>query len=129
MLTFVELLEGLAKQDITLVPAEVERMTERFGNKTLQMGTLREDGSLSVPIECIVEAVQSLGNQTLIEAVEGLRTEQFLPMLESVESLVERVSEAKKRKIASLTRAVQDAPSETEAKAHWQKLQHLMFGI
>jgi len=129
MLTFVELLEGLAKQDITLIPAEVERMTERFGNKTLQMGTLNEDGSLSVPVECIVEAVQSLGNQTLIEAVEGLRTEQFLPMLESVESLFERVSEAKKRKIASLTRAVQDAPSESEAKAHWQKLQHLMFGV
>ena len=129
MLTFVELLEGLAKQDITLIPAEVERMTGRFGNKTLQMGTLNEDGSLSVPVECIVEAVQSLGNQTLIEAVEGLRTEQFLPMLESVESLVERVSEAKKRKIVNLTRAVQDAPSESEAKAHWQKLQHLMFGI
>jgi len=129
MLTFVELLEGLAKQDVTLVPSEVHRMIERFGNKTLQMGTLNEDGSLNVPIDCIVEAVQSLGNQTLIEAVEGLRTEQFMPLLESVESLVERVSEARKRKIASLTRAVQNAPSEAEAKAHWQKLQHLMFGI
>src|SRR5947208_12188822 len=129
MLTFVEQLEGLAKQDITLNLAEVERMNEPFGNKTPQMGTLNEDGSLSVPVECIVEAVQSVGNQRLIEAVEGLRTEQFLPMLESVESLVERVSEAKKRKIARLTRTVQDAPSESEAKAHWQKLQHLMFGV
>ena len=73
MLTFVELLEGLAKQDITLIPSEVQRMIERFG--------------------------------------------------------VERVSEARRRKIASLTRAVQNAPSETEAKAHWQKLQYLMFGI
>ncbi len=92
-------------------------------------GTLNEDGSLIVPVECIVEAVQSLGNKTLIDALEGLRTQQFLPMLESVESLVERVSEAKKRKIVNLTRAVQDAPSESEAEAHWQKLQHLMFGI
>lgn len=129
MLTFVELLEGLARQDVTLLPSEVQRMIERFGNKTLQMGTLNEDGSLSVPIECIVEAVQSLGNQTLIEAVEGLRTEQVMPLLESVESLVERVSEARNGKIASLTRAVQDASSETEAKAHWQKLQHMMFGV
>ena len=129
MLTFVELLEGLAKQDVTLIPSEVHRMIERFGNKTLQMGTLNEDGSLSIPIECIVEAVQSLGNQTLVEALEGLRTEQFMPLLESVESLVERVSEARKRKIASLTRAVQNAPSETEAEAHCQKLQHLMFGV
>jgi hypothetical protein len=104
-------------------------MIERFGNKTLQMGTLNEDGSLRVPIECIVKAVQSLGKQTLIEAVEGLQTEQFMPLLESVESLVERVGEARKRKIASLTRAVQNAPSKTEAKAHWQGLQHLMFGI
>ena len=73
MLTLVELLEGLAKQDITLIPSEVQRMIERFG--------------------------------------------------------VERVSEARKRKIASLTRAVQNAPSEAEAKAHWQNLQYLMFGI
>ena len=52
-----------------------------------------------------------------------------MPMLESVELLVECVSEAKKRKIINLTRAVQDAPSEAEAKARWQELQHLMFGI
>src|SRR6266568_2735558 len=116
MLTFVQLLEELAKQDVSLSPSEVQRMIERYGNKTLQMGTLNEDGSLSVPIECIVEAAQSLGNQTLSDAVEGLRSEQFMPMLESVGSLVERVNEAKKRRIVDLTRAVRDAPSETEAK-------------
>ena len=64
----------------------------------------------------------------MLKLCSRLVTEQVMPLLESVESLVERVSEARKKKIASLTRSVQDASSETEAKTHWQKLQHSLFG-
>jgi hypothetical protein len=32
------------------------------------MGHLEEDGSLSIPVDCIVEAVQFLGSQRLNEA-------------------------------------------------------------
>ena len=72
MLTFVELLEELAKREIALSPAEVQRMTERFGEKTLQMGHFQKDGSLRIPVDCIFEAVDSFGSQKLIETVETL---------------------------------------------------------
>jgi hypothetical protein len=45
MLTFTQLLEELAQKEITLYAAEVQRMKDRFGDKTLQMGHLQEDGS------------------------------------------------------------------------------------
>src|SRR6266571_119910 len=102
MLTFVQLLEELTTQEVSLSPAEVRRIVERYGEKTLHMGNLQQDGSLAVPVDCIVEAVQSLGNRTLVEAVEALRSERVVPMLESVESLVDRVAEARKQKLSKL---------------------------
>jgi hypothetical protein len=129
MVTFVDFVEELAMQEITLDPAEVQRMVERYGKRTLQMGNLQQDGSLCVPVDCIIEAVQSLGNKTLAEAVAALRSEQFVPMLESVESLMERVSEARKRKVLALATAVQEAPSDEEAREHWRQLEHTIFGI
>src|SRR5438309_1389077 len=83
MLTFVQFLEELSKDHVTLSPAEVQRMRDRFGDKTLQMGHLDEDGSLSIPVDSILEAVKSLGSQTLSEAVESLKSEEMVSMLES----------------------------------------------
>jgi hypothetical protein len=129
MLTFIELLEELSHKEVLLGAADVERMTRRFGRKTLQMGTINGDGSLSIPLECILEAVHSLGNQKLAEVVQALKSERLVTMLESVESLVERVGEARKSRTAELAAAVQNAATEAEAKEHWRKLEHLMFGI
>jgi hypothetical protein len=50
MLTFVDFLE-----ELTLNPAQVRRMVDRCGPKVLQMGNLQEDGSLLVPVDCILE--------------------------------------------------------------------------
>ena len=71
MLTFVQFLEELTQHEVALSAAEVQRMVDRYGQRTLHMGNLQEDGSLTVPVDCIVEAVQSLGNRTLTEAVGG----------------------------------------------------------
>jgi len=49
MLAFVQFLEELATDHVTLTPAEVQRMRDRFGDKTLQMGHFEDDGSLSIP--------------------------------------------------------------------------------
>jgi len=56
-LSFVEFLEELAQQEIGLASGEVRRMRERFGEKTLQMGHLQADGSMSIPVDCILESV------------------------------------------------------------------------
>src|ERR1019366_7180383 len=65
MLAFVQFLEELSTDHVTLSPAEVQRMRGRFGDKTLQMGHLEEDGSMSIPVDSIFDAIQSLGSQKL----------------------------------------------------------------
>src|SRR5438132_5057148 len=114
-LCFVHFLEELAQQEIALVPAEVRRMRERFGEKTLQMGHLQPDGSMSVPVDCIIESAQSLGSQELSEAVEALKGGQMASMLESVEALVDRVGDARKRKLARLVAEFQAEPDNATA--------------
>lgn len=56
MLTFLQFIEEIAQNDLTIPPADVDRMRERFGDKVLKMGHLQEDGSMLVPVDCVVEA-------------------------------------------------------------------------
>src|ERR1035438_3480067 len=72
MLTFKQFLNELAREDATISPMEVEEMRQRFGDKVLQMGHRNEDGSMDVPVDCIVEAARSLEAHTLTEAA-GVR--------------------------------------------------------
>jgi hypothetical protein len=76
-------------------------MRDRFGDKTLQMGHLEEDGSMSIPIDSIVEAVRSLGSEKLNQALENLKSEHMISMLESAESLVQRIADVEGRKLAN----------------------------
>jgi hypothetical protein len=129
MLTFAQFVEDLSKQDIALPPAEVRRMRERFGAKTLQMGHLQEDGSMLVPIDCIVEAARSLGTQTLTEAATALKSEQMISMLHSVEELVERVGQARKRKLEQMVEKFQSEPEDAKAHQQWKEVEKTIFGV
>ena len=51
MLTFKQFVAELAREDVTLSPAEVQELTKRFGKKVLQMGHVEEDGSMLVPVD------------------------------------------------------------------------------
>jgi hypothetical protein len=129
MLTFTQLLEELAQKEITLYPAEVQRMKDRFGDKTLQMGHLQEDGSMTIPVDCVLEAVQSIGSQTLSEAVETLKDEQMVSMLESAESLVERVGQARERRLREMIGKFQSEPDDTKAHQQWKQIEKEVFGV
>ena len=129
MLTFTQLLEELAQKEITLHAAEVQRMKDRFGDKTLQMGHLQEDGSMTIPVDCVLEAVQSIGSQTLSEAVETLKDEQMVSMLESAESLVERVGQARERRLREMIGTFQSESDDTKAHQHWKRIEKEVFGV
>jgi hypothetical protein len=130
VLTFLELLEELSQQSVTIPPADARRMVQRFGEGMLQMGRLGQDGSLRIDVDCIVEAVQSLGNERLAQAVEGLRrTEQVVDLLESVGSLVDRVSEARRRKLAGLIDEFQSTPDDVKAHRKWAEIEKMIFGV
>jgi len=71
MLTFIQFVEEISQESLTVPPGDVELMRQRFGNNVLKMGYLQDDGSMLVPVECVLEAAQSLGSQTLTEAARN----------------------------------------------------------
>ncbi len=129
MLTFKQFVSELAREDVMLSPAEVQEMTARFGDKVLQMGHLEEDGSMLVPVDCILDAVLSLRTQALIEAAESINNEQMASMLRSGEALVQLVIEARERKLRQMIRTFQKERDNSESHKQWKHLEKEIFGV
>jgi len=129
MLTFIEFIEEIAKKVLTIPPADVDRMREKFGDKVLKMGHLQEDGSMLVPVDCVLEAAQSVGTQTLAEAAEILKSDRMVSMLHSGETLVERVGEVRERKLRELIRKFQSESIESDARRQWKEIEKTVFGV
>ena len=108
MLTFKQFVTELAREDVIISASEIKEMQHRFGGKVLQMGHLNEDGSMNVPVDCIIEAARSLEAHTLTEAAEIINNEHIVSMLQSGQSLVERVGEARERKLRRMIRIFQN---------------------
>lgn len=128
-MTFKQLVTELAREDVTLSPAELKEMVARFGEKALQMGHVEQDGSMVVPVECIVEAVRSLGSRTLAEAAESINNEQMASVLQSGEALVERVIEARERKLREMIRNFQSEPDTAKSSRQWKQIEKEVFGV
>jgi len=63
---------------VALSPAEVCRMRDRFGDKTLQMGHLEEDGSLSIPVdsaEALAERIADAQRRKLGQMIDAFQSE------------------------------------------------------
>ncbi len=129
MLTFIEFLDEIAQRDLIIPPAEVNRMRELFGDKIFRMGHLQEDGSILVPIDCVIEAAQSLGTRTLSEAAETLKSDEIVDMLQSGETLVERVGEARERKLRESIRSFQSESDQSNANRRWKQIEKTVFGV
>jgi len=129
MLTFKQFVTELARDELTVSPIEIEEMKKRFGDKVLQMGHLNEDGSMNVPVDCIVEAARSLEVHTLIEAAEIINNEHVVSMLQSGESLVERVGEARERKLRQMIRTFQTEGDLSESHRQWKQIEREVFGV
>ena len=104
-------------------------MTARFGDKVLQMGHLEHDGTMRIPVDCIVEAARSLGTQTLIEAAGSFTGAQMASILQSGEALVERVIEARERKLRETIRAFQNEPDPEKSRRQWKQIEKEVFGV
>ena len=129
MLTFIQFVEEIAREDLTIPPHDVKRMRERFGDKAIRMGHVQEDGSLLVPMDCVLEAAQSLGAQTLTEAAESLKSQEMVNLLHSGETFVERVGEAREHKLRKLIREFQSEPDELDAHRQWKRVEKMVFGV
>jgi hypothetical protein len=128
MLAFVQFLEELSAENLTLSPTEVWRMRSRFGDRTLQMGHLEEDGSMLIPVDSVVEAVQSLGGHRISEALADLKSEQ-ISTLESAGALVERIAEVQRRKLGQMLEKFQREPDGAKAHRQWKEIEKTVFGV
>jgi hypothetical protein len=129
MLTLIQFVEEISKKDLTVPLVDVERMRQRFGDKVLKMGHLQEDGSMLVPVDCLLEAAQSLESQTLAEAAEMLKNDEMVNLLQSGEALILRVGEARERKLRELIRKFQSESNEADAHHQWKQIEKTVFGI
>ena len=129
MPTFIQFVEKLAQEDLTIPIADVEGMRRRFGDKVFSMGHVQEDGSSLVPVDCLLEAAQSLEPQTLAQAVEALKNDEMVNLLHSGEVLVERVAEARERKLRELIRNFQSESNEADADRQWKQIEKAAFGV
>src|ERR1700691_905279 len=84
MLTFKQFVTELAREYIVISPSEIEEMKHRFGAKVLQMGHLNEDGSMNVPVDCIVEAARSLETRALVKPPKSSTTSTSYPCFNPV---------------------------------------------
>ncbi len=93
------------------------------------MGHVQPDGSMVVPVECIVEAVRSLGSRTLTEAVESINNGQMASVLQSGEALVERVIQARERKLRKMIQDFQNEPNTAKSNQQWKQIEKEVFGV
>ncbi len=128
MLTFKQFINELAREDVTISSTDVEEMRKRFGDKVLQMGHLNKDGSMNVSVDCIIEAARSLKADALTEAAEIINNEHMVSMLQSGESLVERVGEANERKLRQMIRNFQESDS-SKSHRQWKQIEKEVFGV
>ena len=129
MLTFKQFVTELAREDVIISPSEIEEMKHRFGDKVLQMGHLNEDGSMNFPVDCIVEAARSLEAHTLTEAAEIINNQHAVSMLQSGESLVERVGEARERKLRQTIRNFRNERDAGKSHRQWKQIEKEVFGV
>jgi hypothetical protein len=129
MLTFFQFIEEISQKDLTIPLVDLERMRQRFGDKVLRMGHVQEDGSMLVPVDCLLEAARSLESQTLSEAAETLKNDEMVNLLQSGEALVERVGDARDRKLRELIRKFRSESNEIDAHRQWKQIEKTVFGV
>ena len=136
MLPFIEFLEEIERSNRTVVmdSAEVERLVKRFGNQVHGMGIWNHatDGSIEIPMSNITEAVQTLDNRMLTEAIAQLKTPEDLTGLlnhsPAAEQLIEALSRMRLRQFERKVERYQDTndPAEVERLRH--EISQELFG-
>ncbi len=98
MIQLVEFLEEIERNNQTVVidGAEAERLVQRFGKQVRNIGIWNgaTDGSITVPMSNITEAVQTLDNRVLTEAVQQLKTQESLTGILNHSSAAKQLIEA-----------------------------------
>ncbi|MGI8743702.1 MAG: hypothetical protein ACR2NN_14230 [Bryobacteraceae bacterium] len=121
---YSQYISGIAQEEITVAPAEVERLRARFGEMVPQMGRWQADGSLVIDGDLIREAAVSLRSRELTEAATALMESFASP---SAAILIERISELNKLRFRELCQRYQEATNPAEEEAMKQEIIRQVF--
>lgn len=135
MLSLIEFLEEIERNgpSVVLPAAEAERLAERFGPVVRSMGMWNKttDGSVEVPIGNIAEAVKSIGNQALADAVTQLRSpEQFAAVLggsSAAGRLIHTLAEIHHRQFRQKVERFQESSDPAEVEHLWKQIERELF--
>jgi predicted regulator of amino acid metabolism with ACT domain len=136
MLPFVEFLEEIERSNRTVVigSAEVERLVRIFGNHVHSMGVWNHatDGSIEIPMSNITEAVQTLDNRTLTQAIAQLKTSEDLTGLlndsPAAQQLIETLSKMRLRQFELKVQRYQNADDPAEVERLRCDISQELFG-
>ena len=92
------------------------------------MGQL-QDGSMLVPVDCILEAARWLGVEKLTEAAETLHRNQMVSMLQSGKTLGAAGRRSRERKLRQMVRQFQGEPDAVQSHKQWKQIEKEVFGV
>jgi hypothetical protein len=136
MLSFIQFLEELEQnhQTASISTDEIERLEKRFGSRVRQVGHWNKttDGSIEVPMSNIAEAVRTLDDKQLTEALQQLRKpEQFSDMLSSSSAaaqLIEALAQLYLKQFETKVLRFQDSTDPAETERFRQEISRELFG-
>lgn len=136
MLSPIRFLEEIeqSNQMVVLPAVEVERLVARFGPRVRSMGVWNKtsDGSVEIPILNIAEAVKTLDNEALTEAVAQLKSSgQFAEVLSGSSAagrLIEALSSLKEKQFERKVERYQSSADPCEAERLRHEISRELFG-
>jgi len=136
MLSLIPFLEELehGNQMVILPSAEVERLVGRFGPRVRSMGVWNKtsDGSVEISISNIAEAVKTLDNQALAEAVAQLKSSgQFAEVLSESSAagrLIEAIASLQETQFVQKVERYQASADSVEVERLRYEISRELFG-
>jgi hypothetical protein len=136
MLGFIEFLEEIERnrQTVVIDGAHVECLVRRFGPRVRSMGVWNKtaDGSVEVPMANIIAAAQRLGDESLREALEQLKTPGeltgILTRFSAAEQLIEELAQIHLQQFQCMAERFQEADDPTEIADLRRQISVELFG-
>jgi hypothetical protein len=136
MLSLIPFLEEIEQshQIVVLPAADVERLVGRFGPRVRSIGVWNKtsNGSIEIPISNISEAVKTLDNQALTEAVVQLKSAgQFAEVLSESSAagrLIETLSSLQEKQFEQKVERYQVSADSSEVQRLRNEISRELFG-
>jgi hypothetical protein len=131
MLTFIQFLEELATDELTIPASDMERMVSHFGTAVRGMGHLNSEGGLAIPIKVIQNAIARFEGHDLSEAVRELKSDkQLAEMLRLSEAsvLIGHITDAYREYFRELMTRYQNSSNPDESNRLRDQLVREVFG-